>query len=183
MGLRDRLKQTAKTLLGLPEPAARPAPSVAAPPTSVAPPASQPRSAPPAASATVLPSAPTADGYRAVAFAHQVTEKKAGTFPLEGAPIVAVFRHAGQLWVIDNACAHEDGPVGEGDVEGKCVRCPYHDWEYDFTTGACRTDPERSLATFSVRERDGVIWVGPRLTEGTKARGGDHNDGLETITR
>ncbi|MDP2308700.1 MAG: Rieske (2Fe-2S) protein [Pseudomonadota bacterium] len=131
----------------------------------------------------MLPSAPTADGYRAVAFAHQVTEKKAGTFPLEGAPIVAVFRHAGQLWVIDNACAHEDGPVGEGDVEGKCVRCPYHDWEYDFTTGACRTDPERSLATFSVRERDGVIWVGPRLTEGTKARGGDHNDGLETITR
>jgi nitrite reductase/ring-hydroxylating ferredoxin subunit len=190
MGLRDRLKQTAKTLLGLPEPARPVAPvAPAVPVTAKAAPvkAAAPEKAAPvkaaAPAATTLPTAPTADGYRAVAFAHQVTDKKAGTFPLEGAPIVAVFRHEGKLWVIDNACAHEDGPVGEGDVEGKCVRCPYHDWEYDFTTGACRTDPERSLATFSVRERDGVIWVGPRLTEGTKARGGDHNDGLETITR
>ncbi len=166
MGLRDRIKQTAKTLLGRPEPVGGPVAAVAT-------------SAPVfGAGATVSP-----DGYRAVAFSHQVTEQKAGTFPLAGSTIVAVFRQGGALWVIDNACAHEDGPVGEGTVCGTRVRCPYHDWEYDFTTGACRTNPERSLATYAVRERDGVIWVGPRLTEGTKARGGDHNDGLETITR
>ena len=172
MGLRDRIKQTAQRLsrtglLGRPAeaaPAARPASSAPLP-------------------LTTLPTFRTPDGYRAVAFGHQVTDAKAGTFPLEGTTIVAVFRQGGKLWVIDNACAHEDGPVGEGDVSGNCVRCPYHDWEYDFTTGACRTDPERALATFSVRDREGVIWVGPRLTEGTKARGGDHNDGLETITR
>src|SRR5688500_384410 len=117
MGLRDRLKQTAKSLL-------------ASTPVGATPPV---RSAQPVTNPTALPTTPTADGYRAVAFAHQVTEKKAGTFPLEGAPIVAVFRHEGKLWVIDNACAHEDGPVGEGAVDGKCVRCPYHDWEYDFT--------------------------------------------------
>jgi nitrite reductase/ring-hydroxylating ferredoxin subunit len=125
----------------------------------------------------------SADGFRAVAPADRVTERKPGTFPLDGATIVAVFRQGGRLWCIDNACAHEDGPVGEGDVTGTCVRCPYHDWEYDFTTGACHTDPERSLATYAVREEDGFIWVGPRLTPGTQARGGDHNDGLETITR
>lgn len=130
------------------------------------------------------PAAPADDGpWAAVADAARVTDTRAGTFPIPGGTIVAVFRLNGRLYAIDNACAHEDGPVGEGDVRGNCVRCPYHDWEYDFTTGACRTDPERALATFAVRERAGKIEIGRRLTEGTAARGGDHNDGMETITR
>lgn len=160
MGLRDRLK----SLIGAP-------PRPASPPAPARPPAA------------ALPKTPTADGYTAVAFASQVTAEKAGTFPVPGGAIVAIFRYGGTLYAMDNACAHEDGPVGEGAISGNCVRCPYHDWEYDFTTGACRTDPERSQATWAVRERDGVLWVGPRLTEGTGARGGEHNDGLETITR
>lgn len=170
MGLRDRLKQTAKSLLGQKPP--QPEPARAAPPGGGT-------GKPPA----TLPTAKSADGYRAVAFSRQVTDGKAGTFPLEGYGVVAVFRLGPKLFCIDNACAHEDGPVGEGAIEGTCVRCPYHDWEYDFTTGACRTDPTRALASFAVREADGVIWVGPKLTEGTKARGGDHNDGMETIIR
>jgi nitrite reductase/ring-hydroxylating ferredoxin subunit len=174
MGLRDLVKQTAKSLLGKGGDAApRPAPAAAPVRSSGA-----ARAAP---AQRVLP--PAAGGWRAVAWSEQVTAEKAGTFPIDGGVIVAVFRHEGRLYAIDNACAHEDGPVGEGAVSGKCVQCPYHDWEYDFTTGACHTDPERSLATYAVREQDGAIWVGPRLTEGTGARGGDHNDGLETITR
>ncbi len=203
MGLRDRLKQTAKAILGRPEPAradARPEPApvttpsaapVTTPSASTATPAAKPAApsqpakpaAKPAATRSGLPAEVTPDGYRAVATSGRVTTEKPGTFPIGGGTIVAIFRYGGALYAIDNACAHEDGPVGEGAVSGKCVQCPYHDWEYDFTTGACHTDPERSLATYAVRERDGFIWVGPRLTEGTGARGGDHNDGLETITR
>ncbi len=211
MGLRDRLKQTAKVLLGRPE-AARPDPtpaSSASAPAPSAPVAARPAPASPApvapapAPTTVkiaavkplsaaakasplragLPADLTEDGYLAVAASDRVAVGKSGTYPLSDGTVVAVFRHAGRLYVIDNACAHEDGPVGEGDIDANCVRCPYHDWEYDFTTGACRTDPERALATYAVREQGGFIWVGPQLTEGTGARGGDHNDGLETITR
>ncbi len=171
MGLRDRLKGTAKALLGL---GGAPGPR---PVVSASPAASPSPVVPPAVSARAE------TGWVQVARSEQVTDKKAGTYPVPGVPIVAVFRQGGRLWCVDNACAHEDGPVGEGDFSGTCVRCPYHDWEYDFTTGACRTDPSRSLATYGVREQDGFIWVGPRLTEGTKARGGDHNDGMETITR
>ncbi len=96
---------------------------------------------------------------------------------------VVVFLHAGQTYAIDNACTHEDGPVGEGEVRGTCVRCPYHDWEFDFTTGDCRTDPERPLATWSVAIHDGRIRLGPQLRSGTPHRGGDHNDGMETIVQ
>jgi nitrite reductase/ring-hydroxylating ferredoxin subunit len=94
---------------------------------------------------------------------------------------VAIFRHGGALYAVDNACAHEDGPIGEGTIAGSRVRCPYHDWEYEFTTGACITDPSRRLARFAVEERDGAVWLGPTLQESTGARGGDHNDGMEVI--
>lgn len=187
MGLRDRLKETAKALLGR-EPArptsapAKPAGPAPAKPAGPVPANALASAAAPAPAAGPVTVGDDVDGWRAVAPSARVTPEKPGTFPVPGY-IVAVFRHGGKLYAIDNACAHEDGPVGEGDVSGTCVKCPYHDWEYDFTTGACRTEPERALATFAVRDRDGFIWVGPRLTEGTGARGGDHNDGLETITR
>ena len=127
------------------------------------------------------PAAPSpASALRAVAAAAAVREGKAGTYAHAGYN-VAVFRHAGRLYAIDNACAHEDGPIGEGDIEGNCVRCPYHDWQYDFTTGACITDPDRARATFEVVEREGQIWLGTQLTAGSDARGGEHDDGLEVI--
>jgi nitrite reductase/ring-hydroxylating ferredoxin subunit len=169
VGLRDRLKDTAKAILGRPPaPAARPA-SAARP-----------------AQGGLLP--PRDGEWVAVGWGDRVREGGASTFPLPDGEhgkgrVVAVFRREGRLYATDNACRHEDGPVGEGTVTGCHVRCPYHDWEYDFTTGACLSTPDARLATFAVRERDGAVWIGRQLTEGTKARGGEHNDGLETITR
>jgi len=101
-------------------------------------------------------------------------------FSLDG-QVVAVFRHQGRLYAMENACAHEDGPIGEGEVRGTCVVCPYHDWQYDFTTGACITDPERPRATWSVREEGGQVWLGPQLSAGSDSRGGEHDDGMEVI--
>jgi nitrite reductase/ring-hydroxylating ferredoxin subunit len=157
--------------------------------TPVAAPSTPARTAPARKSgaAVALPEGPDADGYLAIAPADRVSQGKSGTFPLpagaSGTGIVAIFRHEGRLYCIDNACTHEDGPVGEGEINGCRVMCPYHDWEFDFTTGACTNDPERPLATYAVREHDGFLWVGPRLTEGTLSRGGEHNDGMETIVR
>ncbi len=175
MGLRSAIKARVKAALG--------GSGGAAAPATVAAPAPAPAAAPPAA----LPAAPPSAVAKpvelsAVAQAAAVREGKAGTFAHIGYN-VAVFRHAGRLYAIDNACAHEDGPIGEGEIEGTCVRCPYHDWQYDFTTGACITDPDRGRATFEVVERDGQIWLGAQLTAGSEARGGDHDDGLEVIIK
>jgi nitrite reductase/ring-hydroxylating ferredoxin subunit len=195
MGLRDAIKAKVKAALGVAPPAAAspvapPAPPVAAP--KPAPPSPPPEPAPKAATpapgvAAPAPAAPAPKAapvaaleLRAVAAAAAVREGKAGTYA-HGGFNVAVFRHAGRLFAIDNACAHEDGPIGEGDIEGNCVRCPYHDWQYDFTTGACITDPDRARATFEVAEREGQILLGAQLTPGSDARGGEHDDGLEVI--
>lgn len=165
MGLRDRLKGLVKQAVGRPDAGRPPAPTAAG-------------SAPLGAVQAMV-----AEGYYAVAPAASVRDDKPGTFPLQDGTIVAVFRREGKLYCIDNACAHEDGPVGEGEVSGCTVKCPYHEWEYDFTTGKCLTDPERRQSTWLVKEAEGQIWVGPLIARGTATRGGDHNDGMKVIVR
>ena len=37
--------------------------------------------------------------------------------------------------VLDNRCPHQGGPLGEGQIEGGFVICPWHGYEYDPLTG------------------------------------------------
>ncbi|MSP56381.1 MAG: hypothetical protein EXR69_12380 [Myxococcales bacterium] len=125
----------------------------------------------------------TPDGWRVVAPVGAIKEGAAGTYGHNNSRVVAIFLKDGTYYAVDNECRHEDGPVGEGAIKGCLVKCPYHEWEYDFTTGKCTTQPDSRLETYGVRVQDGFIQVGPVLTPGTTMRGGEHNDGLKVITR
>lgn len=125
-----------------------------------------------------LPQGQDADGFTAVAPSSMLGEGDRSTFKVGDIP-VACFRVDGQVYVIDDECAHENGPLGEGTLEGFVVTCSYHNWRYDVRTGDCLTDSERPLSCFSVKEADGYIWVGPKTREGSGARGGLHDDGLK----
>ncbi len=57
---------------------------------------------------------------------------------LEGKPI-AIFNVNGKFCAIDNECAHQGGPLGEGYLEGFTVTCPWHGWDYDVSTGISPT--------------------------------------------
>ena len=121
-----------------------------------------------------MPSAPDAEGFRAVAPVSAVPNGRAGTYQA-GPYVVAVFRVQGALYAIDSACVHEDGPLGEGSIAGEVVTCPYHDWRF----GACLTEPTRSVACYAVKESGGFIWVGKKTRDGSRDRGGEHDDGLK----
>jgi nitrite reductase/ring-hydroxylating ferredoxin subunit len=64
---------------------------------------------------------------------------------------LALFHSAGQFYAIDNSCRHQGGPLGEGDVYGTRVVCPWHGWEYDLATGCNVDDPAMKLACFAVK--------------------------------
>lgn len=96
---------------------------------------------------------------------------------------IAVFRTDKGLHAISNVCTHEDGPLGEGQVDGCVVTCPYHDWRFDLETGACLSHPNREVATYAVREAGGFVWLGDKRTEGSAERGGAHDDGMEVIVK
>ncbi|MBI4355626.1 MAG: Rieske 2Fe-2S domain-containing protein [Candidatus Omnitrophica bacterium] len=77
-----------------------------------------------------------------------------------GGRALAVFNVGGQFHVMDNACLHRGGPLGEGMLDGTTVTCPWHGWEYDVTSGACSTDPSLKVATIPVKIEGSDILVG-----------------------
>ena len=81
-------------------------------------------------------------------------------FEIEGKPIV-IFNIAGQFFSIEDVCSHDDGPVGEGDVEGFTITCPRHGGEFDLQTGkALQLPAVVDIPAYPVKVVDGMIQVG-----------------------
>lgn len=72
---------------------------------------------------------------------------------------VAIANVAGKLFAINSVCLHHGGPLGEGDLEGSVVSCPWHGWQYDVTTGKLVQEPTSSVQCYAVEVRDGAIFV------------------------
>ncbi|RMH37777.1 MAG: non-heme iron oxygenase ferredoxin subunit [Nitrospirae bacterium] len=72
---------------------------------------------------------------------------------------IAVFHVDGQFYAIDNTCVHRGGPLGEGELNGEVVSCPWHGWEYNVKTGACLTNPSASVKTYPVVVENSDVMV------------------------
>ena len=55
---------------------------------------------------------------------------------------LAVFNADGRFYAMDNSCTHRGGPLGEGELDGTTVTCPWHGWRWDVTTGANVNNPD-----------------------------------------
>ena len=64
--------------------------------------------------------------------------------------ILAVFNVDGTFHAIDNTCLHRGGPLGEGDVEGSVVTCPWHGWQFNVATGECVNNPSGKVESYQV---------------------------------
>ena len=64
---------------------------------------------------------------------------------------IAVFKVGGDVFAVDNACPHRDGPLAFGDVKGCMVYCPLHAWPFDLRSGQCPDIPSARVRTFPVR--------------------------------
>ncbi len=108
---------------------------------------------------------------------------KAAEFPVGSRKIVkvrgreiGVFHTVAGLFAVRNSCPHQAAPLCLGTVtgttlpslpgeyvwgkEGEVLRCPWHGWEFDLTTGVGLYDPYRHerVATYEVAvEGDDVV--------------------------
>lgn len=73
---------------------------------------------------------------------------------------IGVFNVGGEFYAIRNKCPHEGGPLCEGVLSGlvrsdrpgtyeyvrrgEILRCPWHQWEFDVTTGQSWFDPAKT---------------------------------------
>lgn len=74
---------------------------------------------------------------------------------------VVIFNIAGKFFAIGDVCTHDDGPLGDGDVENHNVVCPRHGAEFDVRTGKAVSMPAVvDIPAYPAQVRDGVIFVG-----------------------
>src|ERR687885_2638730 len=101
---------------------------------------------------------------------------------------IGVFNVKGQFYALKNVCPHQGAPLCLGSLkgtalpsapgeyvwarEGEILRCPWHGWEFDVTTGRSIFNPHRtrvktyevtvepedeSVETYAVSVEDGLI--------------------------
>ena len=73
---------------------------------------------------------------------------------------LAISRVEGKLYAIENVCTHDDGPLGEGFLEGCEIECPRHGARFDVRTGvATRMPAVAPVSKFEVKVERGDILV------------------------
>jgi len=79
---------------------------------------------------------------------------------IDGKPVV-IFNVDGNFYAIDDVCTHDDGPVGEGNLEGFQIICPRHGARFDIRTGKAMMLPAvQDVRSYPVRVMQGRIEIG-----------------------
>lgn len=88
---------------------------------------------------------------------------------------IGVYRINGRYYALLNYCPHQGAPVCKGVVtgtnlpsqvyeyiyarKGQILRCPWHGWEFDMTTGESLFSSNIRVKTYDVEVRDGKIGI------------------------
>ncbi len=80
-----------------------------------------------------------------------------------GGKPVAVYNIDGELFATQDDCTHADGPLSEGELEGKTITCPWHSSCFDVTNGAVECGPaQKPLEVFNVLVEGDIARVEPK---------------------
>ncbi|MCH7574365.1 MAG: Rieske 2Fe-2S domain-containing protein [Candidatus Marinimicrobia bacterium] len=77
-----------------------------------------------------------------------------------GTQQICLVNHEGALTALDNRCAHQGGPLGEGQLEDGWVICPWHAYQYDPVTGKAPEGFEDRVDPYPIEIRQNGIFVG-----------------------
>jgi 3-phenylpropionate/trans-cinnamate dioxygenase ferredoxin component len=74
---------------------------------------------------------------------------------------LVIFNMGGKFFALGDICSHDDGPVGEGDLEGYNIVCPRHGAKFDIQTGKVTQMPAVvDIPAYPVRVVNGRMEVG-----------------------
>lgn len=82
-------------------------------------------------------------------------------FDIDGLRVV-LFRVDDEFYAIEDRCTHDDGPLGEGELEGCCtIVCPRHGAAFDIKNGkALRLPAIKATPAFPVRLIEDSVMLG-----------------------
>ncbi|MCZ6773441.1 MAG: Rieske (2Fe-2S) protein, partial [Proteobacteria bacterium] len=101
-----------------------------------------------------------------VARSRDVKRGKTQAVTFAGDPIVLIRTKLGELFALENRCAHRQIPLHVGAVQDNTIKCGYHGWEYDATgkcvsipyIDTCRMEPN-SVRHYPSREAYGLVFI------------------------
>ncbi len=73
------------------------------------------------------------------------------TTKLVGQRKIALCHTSSGFHALDNTCPHRGGPLGEGDLIGDELICPWHLWGFDVKSGNCGTSTTVGVTAHEVR--------------------------------
>ena len=74
---------------------------------------------------------------------------------------VALFLHEdGTLHALRNQFPHMGGELGEGELRGDIVTCPWHGWRFDVRTGKNPSVDLVAVRVFPVKVEGNDVYVG-----------------------
>jgi len=80
-------------------------------------------------------------------------EEDQGKYVEIGGFHLAVFLHEGQPYALSDECPHAGAPMAGGWIDGDCVVCPRHCWQFHLADGKLPGGAE-GLMTYPVRVID-----------------------------
>ncbi|HIC51475.1 MAG TPA: non-heme iron oxygenase ferredoxin subunit [Candidatus Marinimicrobia bacterium] len=81
---------------------------------------------------------------------NNLPEEGCGAVMFIGDKTVGLFKVHGDLLALGNICPHRGGSLGEGEVTGEIVACPWHGWEFNCRTGVAVENQEISVKTYKI---------------------------------
>ncbi len=102
------------------------------------------------------------NGWLSAGKVEDVAEGRGIAVQIPGGDTVAIFRPGGTLSAISNACAHQNGPLGEGCIVDGLVTCPWHGYQYRPEDGCAPAPFTEKLATYNLAIEKGEIFLDPK---------------------
>jgi nitrite reductase/ring-hydroxylating ferredoxin subunit len=93
-----------------------------------------------------------------VASIHEIPESGGIAVDL-GEKRIALFRHQGEVFALDETCPHRGGPLHDGRLDRGVVLCPWHQWQFDLRTGCSPLNPLSRVRTYPVRVEGTEIFL------------------------
>jgi nitrite reductase (NADH) small subunit len=77
-----------------------------------------------------------------------------------GGKQIALFNIQGIFHAIDNTCTHRGGPLGEGNLRGTTITCPWHGSQFNVTNGQVLGPPAVfDVASYPTKVEEDGVWV------------------------
>jgi nitrite reductase/ring-hydroxylating ferredoxin subunit len=72
---------------------------------------------------------------------------------------IALFRHEGTLYAIDNRCPHMGFPLHQGSIQCGVLTCHWHHARFDLVSGGTFDPWADDVRAYPVRVEEGMVWV------------------------